>query len=529
MRTTFVALVFGVALISFSVHVATQEKGGDDRTGPYDVVAGWPQPLGFAKPGYIWSSIGGIFAESADRVFIANRGELKLPAKVPPEFNGSWGSMGEMAAIQTPEFRNMIVIVDRDGKSVESWTQWDYLFEDGRGPHSVLMSPYDPDHNVWIVDDIHHQIFKFTNDGKKLLMVLGTRDEPGNDGTHFKRPTDIAWLPDGTFFVSDGYGNTRVAKFDKDGKFIKMWGTRGTGPSQFNTPHSVTIDKNRRVYVSDRANNRIQVFDENGTYLDAFPNIQQPYHIRISDDQFLWVFSGPLDKMLKYDLQGHLLYAWGTHGTAPGLFWAVHEFSVDGDGNLYTAEVFGGRSQKFRPRATADPAHFFKPQPLMPKSMTPAATTALAPPSNDFKNSGAGGTSFAGAWKLTNAVPPPPAGPGRGANAGGISGPYADSIFAQAPGAVTVTQAANSVAIEIGGKTATYTLDTKLTAVPPNDVNALKTRAHWDGESLHLHYKQGMNWGRDVLTLNGQTLTITRDLESGGQSTTRVLTYSKTS
>jgi hypothetical protein len=198
-------------------------------------------------------------------------------------------------------------------------------------------------------------------------MTLGVRDEPGNDDKHFKRPTDIAWLPDGTFFISDGYGNTRVVKFDKNGKFLLTWGTPGTGNGQFNTPHSITVDRNRRVYVSDRANNRVQVFDENGKYLDQFPNIAQPYHIRISNDGYLWAFSGPLDKFLKYDLQGHLLYAWGTHGTEPGLFWAVHQFSSDSEGNLYTAEVFGGRPQKFRPRPGADPSHFFKQVALMPK------------------------------------------------------------------------------------------------------------------------------------------------------------------
>jgi 6-bladed beta-propeller len=530
MRTVILALLAAIAASSFSAPARLQEKGGDDRTGPYDVVTGWPQPLAFAKPGYIWGSTGGIFAESTNRIFVANRGELKAPANPPPTFTGFWGSLGEQATTPTPEFRNCIVVVDGDGKAVESWTQWDYLFEDGRGPHSVLISPYDPDHNVWLVDDIHHQIFKFSNDGKKLLMVLGTRDEPGNDGTHFKRPTDIAWLPDGTFFVSDGYGNTRVAKFDKDGKFIKMWGTRGTGPSQFNTPHSITIDRNRRVYVSDRANNRIQVFDENGTYLDAFPNIQQPYHIRISDDQFLWVFSGPLDKMLKYDLQGYLLYAWGTHGTTPGLFWAVHEFSADTDGNLYTAEVFGGRSQKFHPRAGADKTHIYKPQPLTPKSASGAMQTALTPPKNEFTNAGSGGANFGGTWKLGSAEPPmPAAGRGRGAAGGGIAGPYADTIFAPAPPAITVTQSGNALSFEVGGKTATYTVDTKMTATPPGDVLALKTRAHWDGASLHLHYKQGMNWGRDVLTISGGSLTIVRDLESGGQSTTRTLTYSKTS
>src|SRR5205814_9064447 len=135
----------------------------------------------------------------------------------PAHFTGFSGSCSQEATTRTPDFRNCIVVVDGDGKAAESWTQWDCLFEDGRRPHSVLMSPYDPDHNVWIVDDIHHQIFKFTHDGKQLLMTLGVRDEAGSDGAHYKRTTDIAWLPDGTFFVSDGYGNTRVAKFDKNG------------------------------------------------------------------------------------------------------------------------------------------------------------------------------------------------------------------------------------------------------------------------------------------------------------------------
>jgi peptidylamidoglycolate lyase len=509
-----------------------QEKGGDDRTGPYDVVANWPQPLAFAKPGYIWGSTGGIFAESPDRVFIANRGELKLPATPPPGFTGFWGSI-EQATTPTPEFRNCIVVVDRNGKAVESWTQWDYLFADGRGPHSVLISPYDPAHNVWVVDDIHHQIFEFTNDGKRMLMSLGVRDEAGNDGSHFKRPTDIAWLPDGTFFVSDGYGNTRVAKFDKNGKFLMAWGTRGTGNGEFNTPHSITIDKNRRVYVSDRANNRVQVFDENGKYLDQFPRITQPYHIRISDDQFLWAFSGPLDKLMKYDLNGHLLYAWGTHGTTPGFFWAVHEFSVDSDGNFYTAEVFGGRSQKFRPREGADPSHSFKPQPLVAKTAAPSATaghgTEEKPASTPSSEMVKGAPDFAGTWTLSSAVPPPPPGPGRGAAGGGISGPYADNLFAQAPASITIAQTAKDITIQVANAKAIYTFDGATNSVPAGDVLALKTRAHSDGAALHLHYKQGMNWGRDVVTISGKTLTIVRDLESGGQSTTRTLTYTKTS
>jgi peptidylamidoglycolate lyase len=197
------------------------------------------------------------------------------------------------------------------------------------------------------------------------LLSLGQRDEPGNDDKH-KRPTDIAWLPDGTIFVSDGYGNTRVVKFDKNGKYLMTWGTPGTGNSQFNTPHSVTVDKTAAcTFPIERTT--VFRFSMRTASTWTVPNITQPYHILVNSNGYFWAFSGPLDKFLKYDLNGHLSYAWGTHGTTPGLFWAVHEFSADSDGNLYTAEVFGGRPQKFRPRQGADPAHFYKPVPLMPK------------------------------------------------------------------------------------------------------------------------------------------------------------------
>src|ERR1700681_3288814 len=112
-----------VALVgSFSAPALLQEKGGGDRTGPYDVVQNWPQPLGYAKPGYIWGSTGGIFGEAAHRLFIAYRGELKLPDKLPCGFTGFWGSFNEQATTPTPEFRNCLVVVDANGKAVESWT-----------------------------------------------------------------------------------------------------------------------------------------------------------------------------------------------------------------------------------------------------------------------------------------------------------------------------------------------------------------------------------------------------------------------
>jgi hypothetical protein len=143
-----------------------------------------------------------------------------------------------------------------------------------------------------------------------------------------------------------------------------------------------------------------------------------------------------------------------------------------------------------------------------------------------------GSPSFGGTWKLAQAEPPVPAGRGGGgggARGGGISGPYADTILAQAPDTLTITQTGSELTVQIGSAKAVYTLDNNTKSVPEGDVMALKTRAHWEGGKLHLHYKQGMNWGRDILSVSGSTLTLVRDLESGGQSTTRTLTYSKTS
>ena len=367
MRTALVALAAIVTIGASSGALSSggrPQKGGEDETGPYTLVSDWMKP--FARPGYIQGSQGGVFAESPNRIFVANRGELKLPATLPPGFNGAWGSLGQQATIPVPELRNCILVLNADGKVVESWTQWDRLFQGGRGPHHVKISPYDPERHVWIVDDNRHQVFKFTNDGTTLVMTLGEPGVPGNDSSHFGRPTDIGFLPDGTFFVTDGYINSRVVKFDKTGKYLLTWGTPGTGPGQFNLPHSIAIDRSKRLYIADRANGRIQIFDENGTFLEQWPNIRRPIDLVLTADQKLWVADLDTTKILQYDLNGKLLSSWGTQGTFPGAFWAIHQFSVDTQGNLYVAETYGGRTQKFRPTPGAPRSQLIgPPQPLM--------------------------------------------------------------------------------------------------------------------------------------------------------------------
>jgi len=140
---------------------------------------------------------------------------------------------------------------------------------------------------------------------------------------------------------------------------------------------------------------------------------------------------------------------------------------------------------------------------------------------------GQGQMNFSGSWKLTSTDPPVPAGRG-GGGGGGNNGPYAATMFAPAPDTMTITQSTSSITVQIGASKIVYTLDNQTTELPPGEVLAFKSRAHWENGALHLHNKQGMNWGRDVLTITGSTLTVVRDLESGGGSSTRTLKYTKT-
>ncbi len=362
------AAAFALLLTVGAFAQMAQEKGGGDETGPYDLVAGWPQ--NYCGAGHIIGSTAGIWAESPDRVIIFNRGclpELKATGggggggggAFIPERNASGYDLSQKDPTRHPRWDHVVSVVDRNGKLIESWEQHNKLFV---RPHRILVSPYDPERHVWLVDDGAHAIYKFTRDGKKLVMTVGTPMQSGNDQTHFSRPTDVAFLPDGTFFVSDGYVNTRVVKFDKNGKFIMTWGQKGnepteTRPSYMNTVHAIAIDKNRRVYISDRANSRVQVFDENGKFLDVWPNVRRPYSFLLTEDQHLWVADGITQKFTKFDLTGKLLYSWGTFGAFPGGFWGVHQFHTDSEGNLYTADVHVGRPQKFRPKKGANPAH----------------------------------------------------------------------------------------------------------------------------------------------------------------------------
>jgi DNA-binding beta-propeller fold protein YncE len=391
----------GPATIGFAA--VPGEVGAQDISGPYTVQEGWPKDLS-TLPGHekwTWGAGQGIFAENPDRVYVLFRGELpnlpepavtRLPQLGPslqfPVGGLPWRSAtatalpGSGGTGQDPEqgmtnwrgrqppyrelgvdarWEHCLIVVDAQGNLIEQWTQWDKIF---KRPHAIYVNPYDPAKHVWVVDDHMHAIYKFTNDGKQLVQTIGTPTVPGADATHFNRPTFMAWDPDSNFYVADGYNGTRVAKFDRDGKFLLDWGEAGeagkeTRPNFMNNVHGIAVDpETRRVYVNDRANHRIQIFDQDGKYLSEWSIAVRPsslHLIYMGADRMIWTFDRNTQKLLKYDLEGHLQYAWGAIGDFPGTLWGVHGMSVDQQGNFYVAEVDAGRVQKFVPRQGANP------------------------------------------------------------------------------------------------------------------------------------------------------------------------------
>jgi hypothetical protein len=374
---------------STAASAPAQEVGGQEEYGPYNINKEWPKPLpdgpdGVKHDGWTWGSTGAIWAETPDRVWVAMRGELPLPPNAKPwtpygmlrptRGNATGNPDGLSATCETTEkrgwerrYHHVLYILDGGGNQVAYFKDRDQDYEGfcGRGPHKIKMSPYDPDKYVWVIDDQLHVIHKYTNDMTKEVLTLGTKGKRGRDaGVLFDRPTDIDWLPDGTFFISDGYGGTRVAKFDKDGKFLMDWGTppkdpNNPGPNEWNTVHSISISNDRRLFVVDRGHRRFQVFDENGKFLNMWTtgDNSSPYYHYIDTDQNIWVGDGGTNRILKYDLDGHYLYGWGGPGSNPGQFSGPHQLTTDQAGNLYVAEVFNGRIVKFSPKPNADKAH----------------------------------------------------------------------------------------------------------------------------------------------------------------------------
>ncbi len=242
---------------------------------------------------------------------------------------------GEVYVFHRGAHADPVVVFDPKGKYVRSWGRGQF-----RNEHGIRVGP---DGNIWTVDNGDHTVQKWTRDGK-LLLTLGTKGQSGTDEKTFNRPTDIAFAPNGDFYVSDGYGNSRVVKFSKDGRYLLAWGSKGTGPGEFNLPHNIQVDSSGTVYVSDRENNRIQIFTADGEFLRMWTHLGATQGLCITPSGELWIITHRNNiENLTYDtLAGRIMRVDIRSGKILGSMESPgHWITVAQSGDIYIGSLTG--------------------------------------------------------------------------------------------------------------------------------------------------------------------------------------------
>ena len=283
----------------------------------YELVDEWAK----LPEGESFFDVCGLAVDSQDRVYILNRSD------------------------------HPVMVFDRDGNVLTTWGEG--FFKRAHG------SCIGPDGSVYCTDDGQHIVSKFTPQGK-LLMTLGNKDQPSDtgfvhtpgmtmtaclptikrSGPPFNRPTGVAISPSGEIYVSDGYGNARIHKFSADGSLLLSWGEPGEAPGQFRLPHSIWVDKQKRVWVPDRENGRIQIFNAQGEFLDQWTELGRPTDIFIDERGTVYV-SELTQRVSIFASDGKLLAHWDSQGQdkETALFLAPHAIAVDSRGDIYVGEV----------------------------------------------------------------------------------------------------------------------------------------------------------------------------------------------
>jgi DNA-binding beta-propeller fold protein YncE len=267
-------------------------------------------------------------------------------AKLPAGWN-----LGECSGVAVDKDDNVwvfnrgphpVIEFSKSGQMLRAWTEVPV-----KSSHGIRV---DRDGNIWLVDVAGHKILKMSPSGRVLMAIGGVGDAPGEQNTKdaFNRPTNVAFAKDGTFFISDGYVNSRVVKYSKDGDYISQWGSKGTGDGQFNLVHDVVFDSKGLLYVADRNNWRIQVFDQDGKYLTQWNNIGDPWSMEyVARENAIYMVDGQNDQLARLDMNGKITGILGAHGKTPGKFHYPHGVAVDSTGAIYVAEIRNWRVQKF--------------------------------------------------------------------------------------------------------------------------------------------------------------------------------------
>ena len=269
-RTLWMASLIVAASVGGSIHAQQKEAVRNDLPQPYKTTRDW----GELPPGVKWAAVTAVEPASDGAIYVIHRC-----------FANSCAGRSEAPILK----------YNSDGKLLKTWGAGMFIF-----PHGATV---DRDGNLWVTDargegDKGHQVFKFSPDGK-VLMALGKAGLSGSGPDLFDQPTDVVVAPNGDIFVTDSHRNgknNRVVKFDRNGKFIKEWGKKGSGPGEMSEPHTIAMDSRGRLFVGDRENNRIQIFDQDGKFLDQWRQFGRPSGIFITKDDTIYVTdseSGP--------------------------------------------------------------------------------------------------------------------------------------------------------------------------------------------------------------------------------------------
>ncbi|MFN7996431.1 MAG: peptidyl-alpha-hydroxyglycine alpha-amidating lyase family protein [Bryobacteraceae bacterium] len=292
--------------LAFACALPAQIKSGPPL--PHKLVPDWPH----LPKGWNLGECSGVAVDKQDNVWVFNRGA------------------------------HPILQFDSAGNLLQSWPG-----EMVKSAHGIRI---DRDGNVWAIDVQGNTILKFGPDGHLRMVLGGVGGAPGDNDSKdaYNRPTNVAFAPNGDFFISDGYGNSRVVKYNKDGDYLLHWGRHGTGDGEFNLVHDIVLDDSERLYVADRNNARVQIFDVNGKYLGKWTDVGVPWGLDyVSREKAIYMCDGVNGRVVKLSLDGQILGVLGSPGKAPGKFDFAHQIAVDSTGAIYVAEIKNWRVQKF--------------------------------------------------------------------------------------------------------------------------------------------------------------------------------------
>jgi DNA-binding beta-propeller fold protein YncE len=319
----------------------------------FEVVEGWEQLPG----GWSFTEVAGVAVDSSERVYVFCRGEHPL------------------------------IVFDKDGKFIDAWGEGEFA-----RPHGIYISPAD---ELFLVDDAAHSVHRYSLDGEREMTIGGEASDTGyardvspvdRAAGPFNWVTNVAQAPDGTLYAADGYGNARVHKFTPDGSLIHSWGEPGGDYGEFNLPHGIAVDASGRVYVCDRENSRVQIFDADGGFLECWDWLGRPTDIFIDRDQTIYIaelgfFVGnrpnlhhryrfypppghePISRVTVCTPDGEIITRiGGADAVLPGNFIAPHGLWVDGDGSLYVGDVSqaSGGAKLYLPDSPLDAPCFQK-------------------------------------------------------------------------------------------------------------------------------------------------------------------------